>query len=69
MCVVFPVVVDGITRNVFVSYETLDDHFGGTNIQDKKFVFESNRSAIESKARKIIENGTVGDVLIKTAMF
>ena len=69
MCVVFPVVVNGITRNVSVNYETLDEHFGGSNIQDKKFVFESNRTAIESKARKTIENGTVGDILIKTAMF
>lgn len=52
-----------------ISNEALDDHFGGNHNPDKRAVFESNRYAIESKARQIIEGGVEGNVLLQTAMF
>ena len=69
MCVAFPVDVDGVRRRVMISNEALDDHFGGNHNPDKRAVFESNRYAIESKARQIIEGGAEGNVLLQTAMF
>ena len=69
MCVTFPVEVDGVRRRVMISNEALDDHFGGNHNPDKKAVLESNRYAIESKARQIIEGGAEGNVLLQTAMF
>lgn len=69
MCVAFPVDVDGVRRRVMISNEALDDHFGGNHNPDKRAVFESNRYAIESKARQIIEGGVEGNVLLQTAMF
>ena len=52
-----------------ISNEALDDHFGGNHNPDKRAVFESNRYAIELKARQIIEGGVEGNVLLQTAMF
>lgn len=69
MCVTFPVEVDGERRRVIISNEALDDHFGGDHNPDKRAVFESNRYAIESKARQIIEAGAGGNLLLQTAMF
>lgn len=69
MYVAFPVDVDGVRRRVRISTEALDDHFGGNHNPDKKNVFETNRSAIESKARQLILTGADGDLLLQTAMF
>jgi hypothetical protein len=69
MSVRFPVTVDGITKSILVSQETLQDHFGGNNNPDLVAVFEANRAVIENKARDLIEAGSEGDVIIRTNMF
>lgn len=65
----FPVEVDGVIRRVLISSEALDDHFGGSYNPDKIAVFEANRFAIESKARKVIESGAQGNFVLQTMMF
>ena len=69
MSVCFRAAVDGVRREILVSQETLQDHFGGNNNPNLVSIFEANRQAIEKKARQLILAGADGDVVIKTNMF
>lgn len=63
---------DGKTIKCFVSRETLDDHFGGDNVQDYVPLFYGHRKDIFAVAEKIIQAGLVsqaGELILTTNMF
>lgn len=69
MSVRFPVTIDGVTKGVLVSQETLQDHFGGNTNPDLVGVFEANRAAIENKVRDLLIANPQAELIIKTNMF
>jgi hypothetical protein len=67
--VAFPAIVNGVQLRIFVSAEALQDHFGAIGQDDLVAVFERNRPAIERVARRMLEQGATGEVILKTAYF
>ena len=74
LSVVFPALVDGQLRRVFVSCEALQDHFGGPTgpmADGQSFIdpFEANRGHIEAIAERLFRVGAPGDVVLTSASF
>jgi len=68
-CVSFPAEIDGKRIRCFVSWEALQDNFGGNSIQPMD-AFRASRALIEEKARKLISRSRFeknGSIVIRSA--
>lgn len=64
----FPAVVNGRNVSCAISWEALQDNFGGNAVPPLD-CFRSNRNAIEAKAERLIQNGRFepdGSLLIRS---
>jgi hypothetical protein len=67
--VAFPAVVDGVNRQCLISTEALEDHFGADHGSNFVYVYERNKYAIQQVARRMLEQGASGEVVIKSGHF
>lgn len=69
MVIAFPAEVNGKRVHCSVSFEALQDNFGGNNI-DPMTCFQEMRPSIEQKAREFIDAGRFeddGSIVIRSA--
>lgn len=66
-----PVRVDGLLVGCRITAEALEDHFGAAGFDSASLVsaFQSNRAAIEEKARQVLLLSGGKPVLLQTHLF
>ena len=67
--VAFPAEVAGADVRCFVSVESLRDHFEVDETCNFVTIFEKNRTRIQNVARRMLEAGATGNIVIKTSHF
>ena len=70
-CVAFRVTVNGADRRVLITSEAIQDQFGARANEPFSLTqyVDANRGRIESIATSKIQNGQIGDIMIKSGDF